>query len=345
MRLTLPRDRYPGDAAGAFFDRLVERIAVIPGVRAASASSQFPPMASLETQFTLEQGQNTGDTLASALITVATPAFFRTLGVPLRAGRPFTPADRLDTPPVVVVNQAFAARYLPGIDPVGRRLRLGGGDRAGAFATIVGVLTDFRNTGVTRPVRPEIYMPVRQQTDWNQLFLLVRGDRSTASLLPLVRAAVVSLDPEQPVYAIQTIEDAMAAASFQQRASTVLLGVFAGVALVLAAVGIFGVMSYSVTARTQEMGVRIAIGAQRRDVLWLVIGQVLRLSALGLAIGIAVLLAVGRGLSRWLFAVGPADPLTIAAVAVTLGAVALAAAWAPAVKASRVDPIEALRYD
>jgi putative ABC transport system permease protein len=345
MRLTLPRERYPGDATSAFFERLVERIAALPGVRAVSAASQFPSMGAFATQFTLERGQQPGVTLPEALITVATPSHLETLRVPLRAGRIFSPADRLDAPPVVLVNQSFAARYLPGSDPVGQRLAIGSPDRRRPYATIVGVMADYRNNGATRPIRPEIYMPVRQQTDWNQLFLLIRGDESAASLLPAVRGAVVALDPEQPVYAIQTLEESMGAASFQQRISTILLGVFAAVALLLAAVGIYGVMSYSVSARTQEMGVRLAVGAQRRDVMWLVLGQVLRLSALGLAIGIGLLLAGSRALTQLLFGVQPTDPLTIAVVAATLGASAVMAAWAPAFRASRVDPIVALRYE
>ena len=184
-----------------------------------------------------------------------------------------------------MINQAFAARYLAGVDPLGQRLPIGSPDQPRPWTTIVGVVADYRNNGVTQPVRPEIYIPVRQQTAWNQLFMLVRTDGSPAGLLPSARQTVSSLDPEQPVYMIQTLDEALATSSFQQRISAVLLSIFAGVALVLAAIGIYGVMSYAVTARTQEMGVRLAIGAQRRDVIWLVLGQVLRLSAIGLAIG------------------------------------------------------------
>jgi putative ABC transport system permease protein len=177
------------------------------------------------------------------------------------------------------------------------------------------------------------------------LFILVRSEGDAASSLPAVRAAVVSLDPEQPVYAIRTLDTAFATASFQQRVSSILLGAFAAVALLLAAVGIYGVMSYTVSARTQEIGVRLAVGAQRRDIIWLVVGQVLLLSALGLAIGVGLLLVISRVLAEMLFGVRPADPVTIASVGATLATVALLAAWAPAFKASRVDPIQALRYE
>jgi putative ABC transport system permease protein len=345
MRLTLPRDKYPGAAAGAFFEQLSERIAALPGVRAVAAASQFPPLTIGDTQFSIEGVRVESRTLPTALITTATPSLFDTLRVPLRAGRAFTPDDRLDAPPVLLVNQAFVSRYLAGIDPLGQRLRLGSADRQRPPATIVGVVADFRNNGVTQPVRPEIYLPVRQQTAWNQLFILVRTDVAPASVLPAVRQTVTALDPEQPVYLIQTMEEALATASFSQRLSAMLVAIFAGLALVLAAIGIYGVMSYAVTARTQEMGVRLAIGAQRLDVIGLVLGQVARLSAIGLAIGIAVLLLAGSAIEKLLFGVRAFDPLTIGGVTLILGLVALAAAWLPAARASRIDPIQALRYE
>jgi putative ABC transport system permease protein len=345
MRLTLPRDRYPGDAAGAFFDQLAERLAALPGVRAVSAASQFPPMGTFDTQFSLEGKQFESKTLPTSLITVATPSYFETLRIPLRSGRLLAPGDRLDSPAVAMVNQAFATRYLAGSDPLGQRLAIGSPERQRPWTTIVGVVADHRNIGLTQAPSPEIYIPVRQQTAWSQLFVLVRSDTAAAALLPVVRQTVSALDPEQPVYFTQTMDEALAAASFQQRLSAVLLAIFAGVALVLAAIGIYGVMSYTVTTRTQEMGVRLAIGAQRRDVMWLVLRQVLRLAAIGLAIGLATLLLGGSMLEGLLYGVRPVDPTTIAIVTITLAIVALVSAWAPASRAAGADPIEALRHE
>ena len=183
MRLTLPREKYPGDKAGEFFDRLSGTVAAIPGVRAVSAASQFPPMGAFDTEFVLE-GRPAGSPITTALITVASPSHFEVLRVPLRAGRIFSAADRLDTPKVALVNQAFVNRYLPGQDPIDHRISIGSSDRQRPLVTIVGVVSDFRNNGAAAPPRPEIYVPVRQQTDWNQLFLLIRGDGAAASVLP-----------------------------------------------------------------------------------------------------------------------------------------------------------------
>jgi putative ABC transport system permease protein len=346
MRLTLPRDRYEGEAANAFFDRVIDRIAVLPGVRAVAAASQFPPDESFSTRFALEAAAQDEGSLPTTLITVATPAYFDTLRVPLRRGRTFDASDRLDSPPVAVVNRAFADRYTPSEDAIGRRIQIGDPAGARTWTTVVGIVADFKNQGLTQAVRPEVYVPVRQQTLWNQLFVLTRADATAAAgLLPAVRAAVRGVDADQPIYAVQSLEQATADSSFQQRIAALLMGIFAAAALLLTAVGIFGVMSYSVTARTQEIGIRISVGASRSEILRLVFGQVARLAAAGLLIGVAILLAAARALRGMLFGVAPMDPLTIVAVAGTLAAVAVLAAWVPAARAIRIDPVEALRYE
>ena len=347
MRLTLPQQKYrSGEAIVSFFEELTRRVQNIPGVSATSMVSQFPPLEPFTGQIEVEGIQASGSMLPTANTTIASRDYFKTLQLAIVKGRGFGAEDKPDAPRRVIVNQTFVSRYLSSRDPLTARMRIVGHGGPGHWAEIAGVVADARNNGVGMPIRPEVFVPMEQGRDaWNQLFLMVRSDRDGASLVPSIRAAVASIDPEQPVYAIQTMEEALALSSFQQRISAMLLGIFATLALVLAAVGIYGVMSYSVSARTQEIGVRMAIGAERIDVLRLVLMQVARLAAIGLVAGVALLLLAGKTLTELLYGVKPADPLTILGVTLTLGAVALIAAWAPAWRASRVDPIVALRYE
>ncbi len=349
MRLTLPIEQYrTGEQIVGFFEELIRRVESVPGVHAAAMASQFPPDEPFSSRIEVDGLATSGDQLPTAHTTIVSREYMKALGIPLVGGRNF--ADRRPQPGAphqFLVNQAFAARYLSGRHPIGARVRIAGrGQQHGPWAEVIGVVGDARNGGIAAPPRPEIFVSMEHGRDqWNQLFLLVRADHTGEGLLASIRQAIASIDPEQPVYAIQTLEEAIATSSEQARVSSLLIGIFAAVALVLAAIGIYGVMSYSVSARRQEMGIRLAIGADRGDVICLVLRQVLWLSLGGLAIGIGLLLALGRLLGRLLYGVTASDPLTIAGVAALLGAVALVAAWVPALGASRVEPIQALRYE
>ncbi len=346
MRLSLPREKYPRERVGPFFEDLSARLAGLPGVQAAGATTQFPPRNVFNARIALE-GEISAEQVRRIDVTNVTEGFFSSLGYTLRTGRLFTSRDDERAPAVAVVNNAAARRFFGAANPIGQRVALGDPDASEPrrWIEIVGVTNDVRNHGLDEPTSPEIFVPVRQQdAAWNnQLFLVVRARNHAIDLMPEIRQTVASLDPEQPIYAIRTLEEAFADSISQRKAAMVLLTIFAGVALVLAAVGIYGLMSYMVNERTHEIGIRMALGAAGRDVLALVARETGVLVATGVVIGVVGALALSRFLTRIAFEIRGSDPATIGAVAVLLTAVALAATLVPARRATRVAPVVALR--
>jgi putative ABC transport system permease protein len=346
MRLSLPREKYPRERIGPFFEELSARLAALTGVRAAGATTQFPPGNVFNTRVAVE-GEIAPSQARTIDVTNVTEGFFGALGYTLRTGRLFTARDDERAPAVAVINDAAARRFFGGSNPVGKRIALGEPEPGAPtrWIEIVGVTNDVRNHGLDEPTAPEVFIPVRQQdAAWNnQLFLVIRAREDALALLPEARRTIATLDPEQPVYAIRTLEDAFADSISQRKAAMVLLSVFAGIALVLAAVGIYGLMSYMVNERRHEIGIRMALGAAARDVLVLVVRETGLLVAIGVGLGVVGALALGRALGRIAFEVGGSDPATIGAVAALLALVALAATLAPARRATRVAPVVALR--
>jgi predicted lysophospholipase L1 biosynthesis ABC-type transport system permease subunit len=247
---------------------------------------------------------------------------------------------------VGVLNEAAARRYLPGEDPVGRRLKIGGPDDQAPWWEIVGVVASTQNRGLDESPFPEVFA-VHEQVGGtqNQLFLLLRTEAEPRSLLPSVRGVVAGMDPDQPVYAIRTVDEAFAGAASTRRATTLLLTIFGVFALILAAVGIYAVVSFTVSERTQEIGVRIALGAEGAQVRRLVIRQALVPVLVGAMVGVGLAVPLGMGLQDLLFGIGVADPLTLGSAAAILVGAAILASWIPARRASGMDPVEALRAE
>jgi len=245
---------------------------------------------------------------------------------------------------VVIVNEAFEKHYFPGQSAVGKRIRLMGSSAEAPWPTVVGVVSDVRQSGLAGDVMLEVYNPVPEDMG-DALSFVMRVAGEPAHLISAVRAVVADVEPNQAIHNVMTMEQRLANTTTSRRLNTALLGSFAGVALLLAVVGIYGVMSYAVTQRRREIGVRMALGAQRSDVLGLIIRGGLRLTLLGVAIGLAGAFALTRYLSNLLYSVNATDPVTFLSLAVALTGVALLACWLPARRAAKVDPMEALRYE
>jgi putative ABC transport system permease protein len=335
-----------------FYDRLVERAKTLPGVRSAAAASFLPVSGGgglLHFNISGRPPKSPHDYTATGYRTI-TPGYFETLGVPLLQGRFFRPADNEKGPAVVLINATMARTYFPGDNPLGKRIQVGATpdpDPQNPYMEVVGVVGDVLQ-GLGLDAKAEMYLPYRQADQVLPVFQLSVVLRTASDPLiqaSALRSALAEIDPNQPLVRVRTMEDNMAATVAQPRFRTWLIGIFAGLALLLAAVGIYGVMSYSVTQRTNEIGIRVALGAQPADVFRIIVGEGLRLALLGVAVGLVAALILTRVLQSFLFGISASDPLTFTGVAVLLTLVGVAASFFPARRATRVDPIVALRYE
>ncbi|HWQ33317.1 MAG TPA: ABC transporter permease [Blastocatellia bacterium] len=344
--ISLPAAKYADRAqAAAFYEQLLAKITTLPGVQSAGLSSITPLSgAAIDDPFSIE-----GRPLDPNHFTVAghqtiSPGFFRTLGISILQGRDFTASDAAGVPPVAIINEAMARTYWPNQNPLGQRLKLGAPRAPANWAAIVGVVRDIPHRGLDSAPKPDWYLP-HAQSPARTMTLFVRTAADPAALSAAIRREVQAIDAAQPVTGISTLSQVIDSSVAPRRFQLLLLGVFAAVALLLSTTGIYGVMSYLVAQRTREVGLRLALGAQTRDVLKLMLRQGLTLALAGAALGLIGSIAVTRVMKSLLYGISATDPATFAVVTLLLVGVALAACWIPARRATRVDPVTALRYE
>jgi putative ABC transport system permease protein len=333
-----------------FFDRLVQRAQSLPGVRSAAATSAVPVNAgggAIHFNIYGRPPKSPHDFTAAGYFTV-TPNYFETIGAPVLQGRLFTPSDIEKAPAVVVVNATMAHTYWPNESPIGKRMQLGAlPDDQVPWMQVVGVVGDVLQNLGNAPAA-EMYLPYRQADGLLpvfQLSLVMRTATEPHGAVSSLRTAVAEIDPNQPIVNVRSMEENIATSTSDTRFRTWLIGIFAVLALVLAGVGVYGVMSYTVTQRISEIGVRVTMGAQPTDVFRLIVGEGLRLALIGVVLGLAAALALTRLLKTFLFGISAYDPVTFVGVSVLLTLVALAACYFPARRATLVDPLVALRYE
>jgi putative ABC transport system permease protein len=343
---TAQYDKHP--AILNFWEQLLARVRVLPGVEGAALGTHVP----------LTDSHGRSDITIEGMPLpkpgsfphpdehAVSPGYLKTLGVPLLRGREFTDTDTENAPAVGMINAMIAKQFFPNQDALGKRFMFGrpSADRAPKWITIVGVTTDTKLYGLANPARLEVYLPFRQAVS-GAMDLVVKSAADPASLTSAIRGAVASIDKDQPIFAIATMQQLVKDSVSTRRVTLILLGIFSALALVLAAIGIYGVISYSVAQRTHEIGIRMALGADGGGVLRMIFAQGVKIAGAGVIIGLAASLGLTRLMAKLLFSVSAADPLTFAAVAIVLVAVAMLACYIPARRALRVDPIIALRYE
>jgi len=348
MRIALGGPHYQNQSAQiAFFRELLARVQALPGVKRAGIAASLPLIGWDGMGFVTEKNPNVPLSEGpDGNYQTISPDFFRTLEIPLLKGRFFQETDRENTTPVAIINAASARDFWHGQDPAGTRIKVLSEGKDAPWRTIVGVVGDVRRNDLVDAARPETYIPYTQQP-WvlSPREMLIRATGDPATLAQAVRAQVAAIDPGQPVAEIQTLDSIVSMVISSRRFATLLLGIFAGLALGLAAVGIFGVMAYSVAQRTHEIGIRVALGAGRGKLLRLVLGQAIKLAGAGVALGLAASLALTALLSDFLYGVEPGDPWTFTGVTLLLMLVAIAASYLPARRAMAVDPAVALRNE
>ncbi|HJU55738.1 MAG TPA: FtsX-like permease family protein, partial [Pyrinomonadaceae bacterium] len=332
----------------AFYRQLVERVKALPGVEAVGAVSHLPLTGAEELDGFEVEGRpspDSGENVQTADFRVVTTDYFSAMKIPLLRGRSFTEQDTAEAPGVIVIDETLARRFFPGEDPLGKRINESGSQNGLGFLTVVGVVGGVKHTSLDGEPKPMMYVSYLQ-SHWSDMTLAVRASGGRAEdLAAAVRKEVWALDKDQPVASVQTMESLFAKAVAPQRFQMMLVGLFAAVALLLSVVGIYGVMAYAVTQRTHEIGIRMALGAQRRDVFKLLMGQGMAQALIGILLGLAGAFALTRLMSSLLFGVSATDPLTFAGVSLILASVALLACYIPARRAMKVDPMVALRYE
>jgi putative ABC transport system permease protein len=348
MRLALSPAQYPeGNQQRAFFEQVLSKIETLPGIQAAGAIQNLPMSGDRRTIYFSIEGQP--EPSLQIDFYPASPHYFKTMGMRLANGRFFTPNDREDQPRVAIVNEALAHRFFPNQDPLGKRIKIGKLSMPFPWLSIVGVVRDVKQEGLNEETNPALYVPYLQPPlpgwKFQFMFLSVRTQSDPLSLIATLRSTVQAVDKDQPIYRVATMEQLLARSLAAQKFSMLLLVLFALLALSLSVIGLYSLLSYAATQRTHEIGIRMALGAQTKDVIGLIVKQGAKLTLIGLSVGLSAALALTRLMKSLLFRVEPNDPLTFCVITLLLTIVALLACWIPARRAASMDPLVSLRVE